>query len=410
METQIVHSTLDLPLLNRMKRICSSMSLTPFQFLMGTLRAFMFRYTNAKDMIIHMINGNRPHADVDGDLGLFADMTPVRITNEFEGSFEQILKLVRDKMAGINEHPLPFDAIVNAVQPMTQSGVFPLGQVVLNYQIHGVMPKFDCRDFTIDEFHAGDVPTACDIHLEAMEVPERGLDLSLEHFTYLYKDSDMERFLDNFITFLGAVIKDHRQPIGEIPMTGELEKKALKDLHWNKPAKSLLRDHDSLMAQIIAQANSHPTKQALLTSDGDSMSYSELYDAAARTAANLEVEGARPGAHVGLLAKPGLHEIIGILGILLCRCGYVPLDPDFAPDRLAFMADDSGSSIVLASDGSEKVINNASHSSGFSSKKVLKIADTMKYGSKKRFDGSRMEDPIYVTYTSVSDLMLLQPF
>ena len=208
--THCVHNVLKMISLNRMKRICSSMGLTPFQFIMSALRAFIFRYTDVKDMIIHIINGNRPHDDVEGDLGLFADMTPVRITSDFECSFESILKLTKDTMIRIDEHVLPLDNIVKAVQPKILPGIFPLAQVVLNYQINGVMPQFSSKDFTIDEFHGGDVPTACDIHLEAMEVAEHGLKLTVEHAVDLYKASDMERFLESFVTFLTASIIDHR--------------------------------------------------------------------------------------------------------------------------------------------------------------------------------------------------------
>ena len=141
-------------------------------------------------------------------------------------------------------------------------------------------------------------------------------------------------------------------------MAGGIEKEVLKQLRLNH-SQSLPLRYESIIAQIDANAKMNPFKEALVTSKGSKMSYSELIDAASRTASSIEAEGAKPGDHIGLLAEPGIEAIIGILGILYCRCGYVPLDPDFAPDRFTFMADDSGSNIILVSHGVHKIINGA---------------------------------------------------
>lgn len=75
------------------------------------------------------------------------------------------------------------------------------------------MPRFVSTDFEINKIVNYDIPSACEIAIEALEDPDRGMDLSLQYSTKLYADADIERFWDNFMTFLTSVTQDHMQPI-----------------------------------------------------------------------------------------------------------------------------------------------------------------------------------------------------
>lgn len=391
---------LDTKLLARMKRICASMEMTPFQYLMAAFRTFYYRYTQATDLVIHVVDGNRPHAAVARTIGFFSNVIPVRLATQFDCGFEAILKDTKAKMLKAVEHSgIPFDAIVDETHTRRVPGVFPLGQVIINYQIHGEMPKVPARDFILDGYDHEDIPTACEINLEALENHQDGLKLRLEHRLDLYSAEDMECFAENFLEFLSSTIKDHRQPVSEIAMVGGKERSLLQS--HVQPVLDNVSNSATIVEQILQQAQANGEKTAISTSDGKSMTYSELADAAQHVASSLVREGAKPDHHIGLLAYPGLFEVIGILGIVMCRCGYVPMDPSFGRERLTFMAEDSGCSIIIIDDNVESILYDNKGKATFT-QKMVPISQAMRGVNKKTYEGHEGADPFFITYTSGS--------
>lgn len=96
--------TLGLQLFNRMKRICRRVGATPFQFLLAAFRAFIYRYTEEKDLTILMIDGNRPHPDLEDVLGFFVNMVPIRCINDCDTSFDLLLEDVKKLSLEAMEH------------------------------------------------------------------------------------------------------------------------------------------------------------------------------------------------------------------------------------------------------------------------------------------------------------------
>lgn len=402
-------ATIDPRLLKRMKRVCSQMGTTPFQFLLTAFRSFLYRYTEEKDVTILMIDGNRPHPDLEDVLGFFVNMIPLRCVNDCQVSFDELLgDMKKVALEAIEHSQIPFDGIVNSVDVEQNPGHFPLGQVVLNYQMHGKMPIYSTQDFNIYDVASKDVPTACELQLEAMEDPENGLDLHIEYSTTLYDSDDMDRFLDNFLTFTTSVIKDHRQPIHEVPMCGPKEVQHLRDNYWNTSFKPNTWNGNSVMQKIFEVAKAQPRHVAIQTSDQESITYEKLVSRARRIAFSLRREGAVPGQRIGLFSRPGIDAVAGMLGILLVRCGYVPLDPDFAANRLAFMLADSECSFLLYGQGLGAAATDIALITQ-TSPQTMAIEEAASGNDKLGIlKSASPDDPFYVIYTSVSGS--LSPF
>ena len=343
--------TLGLAMLKRMKRVCAGIGVTPFQFLLAAFRSFVYRYTEEEDLTILIVDGNRPRPDLEDVLGFFANMIPVRLQSDLLGSFDQLLASVkRTSLQAIEHSKVPFDVIVDAVQVERSSKHFPLAQIVLNYQMHGQMPRFTTKDFVIDKVETTDIPTACEIALEALEDPLHGLDLRLQYSTALYADDEMERFFDNFATFMTSLIQDHRQPISEVELCGPEELENLNAKYWNTGYSKNAWDDMLVGEKILQVADRNPHALAIQTADGEQVSYTALVERAQRVAAALEQMGVVAGQIIGVLARPSSNTIVAMIGVLLARCGYLPMDPDFATERLAFMTSDSCARIILIGD------------------------------------------------------------
>ncbi|KAJ6789544.1 hypothetical protein PWT90_08813 [Aphanocladium album] len=393
--TSVHRTILDVRLLRRMKRVCSTLGLTPFHFILASFMAFFHRYTGVTDQVVLAVDGSRPHPDVADIIGLFVNMLPIRLVSDYDGTMCDIFKATKLAALEGSEHPVPFDEIVRAVGVKTEPGVFLLGQVALNYQVHGTMPNVKTDDFSVARLITEDVPTACDMSLEAIEDPQNGLRLALEHSTVLYDRVDMERFLQNFVCFTESIIKDHFQPVKEVPMSGEMEMKLIKSFWAENEPWRLDHCQNLSIGEIIRQAAAaHSERFACIDNMGTRLTYKQLIDAADGTTASLKQRGIQPGDHVGLYCDPGKHEIIGILGIVFARCAYVALDPKFAPERLNYMARDSGARVILTGHEPPTTM--------FEELELLPILEASKCKPIFQQEPSKLTDPLYVTYTSGS--------
>jgi amino acid adenylation domain-containing protein/thioester reductase-like protein len=297
---------------------------------------------------------------------------------------------------------VPFDTIVDIMNVKKTSSHMPVGQIAVNYQIHGPVPTYQTSDFTVERIDSDDIPTAADIQLEALETSDHSLDLKIEYSTALYYDVDMERFLDNFHTFLASCIKDHRQPVEEINMCGPLEVDFLKEKYWNTGAKENQWEGKSVLDVISEMARQHPQATAIKTSDCRSVSYRQLIESAESVASELLDAGVKPGDRIGLIALPGVEAVTGMLGALMTGSCYVALDTDFALDRLSFMITDAGSRVLLSGPGQDTLAADLVAKS-ITPPKVIRIEDAASVGRQLARPRQRQpDDPFYMIYTSGS--------
>lgn len=396
----VLRDTLGLAFLKRMKRVCARATVTPFQLVLAAFRAFLYRYTQEDDLTILMADGNRPSTEFDEILGFFVNTIPLRLRDSCEQAFDHFLTSVKQTTLDALAHSqVPFDAIIDGVKARSHSGHSPLGQIAINYQMYGKAPKYKTSHFEIYDVINEDIPTACDLALEITEDPATGLLLRLEYDTDLYGFSDMERFFENFTVFLKDIIMDFRQPIDEIKMCGPKEISYLKTNCWEADVTPNEWNNQSIWDRVSVVAATQPESIAIKTSDGEVITYAGLLLQTRRIAQALRVAGAKPTQLIGILSAPGVEMIATMMATISLRCGYVPLDPDFAPGRLAHMIDDSSISFLVFDD------KNGALSSSLRqiSSPVMVPLSSVTFERLEDFPLTVAEpnDPLYVIYTSV---------
>lgn len=326
-------------------------------------------------------------------------------------SFDQLFQATKTRALDAMAHSgVPFDTIVDIMNVKKTSSHMPVGQIAVNYQIHGPVPTYQTSDFVVESIESDDIPTAADLQLEALETPDHSLDLKIEFSTALYYDQDMERFLDNFHAFLASCIKDHRQPIEEINMCGPLELEVLKEKYWNTATQENQWEGQSVLDVISRMARQHPQATAIKTSDCRSVSYRQLIENAESVASELLDAGVKPGDRIGMIALPGVEAVTGMLGALMTGSCYVALDTDFALDRLSFMITDAGSKVLLVGPGQDALAADLLDKAVLPPK-VIRIEDAAAAGRTiVRPRARQPDDPFYMIYTSVSSWSLLTCF
>ncbi|PHH63847.1 hypothetical protein CDD81_5404 [Ophiocordyceps australis] len=396
-----VRTTIEANMFARMKRISAQSGATPFHFVLAAFRAFIYRYTEEKDVVLLMVDGNRPHPDTESLVGFFVNLAPVRCNDDCDVPFDQLFQATKRRALDAMAHSgVPFDTIVDIVKAQKTSSHMPLGQIAVNYQIHGPAPAYQTVDFVVDDITSSDIPTAAEMQLEAIETSQHCLDLKIEYATLLYSDADMERFVDNFGVFLTNCIRDHRQPVDEIAMCGPLEMDLLGSRYWNTQTRENQWQRRSVLDVIASQ---QPLAVAINTSDGDAMSYQELMQNASSLAAALLDAGLVPGQCIGVVALPGVEAIVAVLGILMLGACYVALDVDFAEDRLAFMVKDSRAAALVVGKEHEGLAARLAAKSVGGAPVVLRVDEACaRAGCLARQRPRQPQDPFYMIYTSGS--------
>ena len=344
----MIRSKIGMATLKRMKRICSIVNVTPFHFILAALRAIIFRYTTEEDFTLLVINGERPHPDFEDIIGFFVNIIPLLWKGSFEDSFESLLPEAKAlTMESMAHSQASFDAIVDALDLGHNPAYFPLGQIALKYQMYAKSPNYTSTDLEIRDVHVTDVPTACELQFEVLEDPKTGLGFTLDYDSYLYGAADMDRFLENFMTFIGSAVRDFRQPVEELQMCSPKETQFLRKVCWVGTESTADWMGRSLMSRWSDIVRQQPASTSIVTSDGHSITFSGLDKRARDIAHLLQASGAKSGDRVGVLSHPSIDVLASMLGVALLRCVYVHLDPSAAQGRLEYMIENTSAPLVL---------------------------------------------------------------
>jgi hypothetical protein len=246
-----------------------------------------------------------------------------------------------------------------------------------------------------------------EIALEAIRSDADGLRFCLEYCCDYYDAEDMDRFLENYTAFVSSATTDFEQPVCELAMCGETELRRLRDQFWNMKVTDNLWDSHLFFEKFFHTTEKMPDSIALETPDGDKWTYSRLKLRAQQIKSVLEQQGVTPGQLVGILCEPNPDCIAGVLGILLTRCGYVPMEPDSPVDRLTFMTNDSGVRHIIVGESCTSVATAISTNSDTSIKLIpIEMAYDCVLGAASEPLNCipSPEDPFYLIYTSVGSV------
>lgn len=205
---------------SRLKRICSHLNVTPFHFLLACVRAFILRHTRDEDFVVIVVDGGRPHGDLEDVIGCFANLLPVRFRNSNnDADFEElVLSTAGNALEVLSHSAVSFDGIADMVSshPRPRAGYLPVGQIAVNYQMYGSFARYRTADFELTTEEMTNIPNPCELSFELAEGADSVLDLRIEFSPELYEAGDMARFVDDFVAFLASLISDHRQPMAEV--------------------------------------------------------------------------------------------------------------------------------------------------------------------------------------------------
>lgn len=334
----------------RLSQLCLDTKSTPFMVLLSAYSLLLSRYSGQQDVVIGTPVANREKVELRELIGFFVNTLPLRVSIEDEQAFTQLVEHVKQNtLTGLTHKDIPFELIVDAVQPERSLGHSPLFQVL--FVMHNTPNTTrDFGELSVSPFTTVNKSAKFDLTLAFEEVAGEF------HGSFIY-DSDLfdvstvESFVSHFQTLLQACLKMPHEKLSQLPLLTEQDTSQIVS-KWNNTFRDFSGDSDGrqdcLHHCFLQQVLRTPNAIAVVTEDGE-WTYQNVYFRAITLARWLQKNGVGPDVLVGVCAERSFEMVVALYGILFAGGAYVPLDPDYPQDRLHIMLDDSGVSIVLTS-------------------------------------------------------------
>jgi amino acid adenylation domain-containing protein len=330
------------PLTEGLQKLARQEGVTLFMLLLAAFKALLYRYTGQEDISIGSPIANRNRDELKRLIGFFVNTLVLRTNLEGDPSFQELLHRVRQVALDAYAHQdLPFDKLVEAIQPVRDVSHTPLFQV--SFTLRNPPQLKEISGLTLSPVKVESCTAQFDLSL-VVELNEESAIATFEYNTDLFDETTIARMLAHWQNLLEAVVANPQAKLSELSLLSEAEKQQLL-VDWND-TETHYPQEKCIHQRFEEQVQKTPDAIALVFEDLH-LTYRELNKKANRLAQYLQSLGIKPDVIVGICMERSLEMVIGILAILKAGGAYLPLDPTYPHERLAFMMADAQVSILL---------------------------------------------------------------
>jgi amino acid adenylation domain-containing protein len=385
-ETRVISAALA----DAIRNVSAQEGVTPFMTLLAAFQALLHRYTGQDDLLIGTPVSNRNRVEIEGLIGCFVNTLALRSRLSAGSSFRDLLGQTRENvMQALAHQELPFEALVDDLQPRRDPSRTPIFQVMFIWQTAPTaiqLPGLSLKTIPVD-------PGVAMFDLTIVVHDDEGeMTVTAEYNSDLYDAATIARMLRHFETLLVKLSADPSLDAARVPLIDDAERQQLL-VDWNATALDYPRDR-TVVDLIADRAQQSPKAVAVEDADGRSLTYSELDSRANAIASRLAAAGVQRESIVALCVERSLEMAVGLLGILKAGGAYLPLDPDYPADRLQFLLDDAGVSVIVTQ-------KNLSSRLPKSNRTVVLLDEESK-AQQRKWESPKPDDAAYVIYTSGS--------
>jgi len=316
---------------------------TPFIVVLSAFKTLLYRYTEQDQIVVGSPIANRNRLEVERLMGFVANTLVLYTDLSGNPTFRELLERVRETTLGAHAHQdIPFEYLVQALQPQRDMSRSPLFQVMFNYMLSYSTPKVDLAELTLrlERLHSG--AAQFEINVDVWET-DGGLNGVVEYCTDLFHHSTITRFIKHFGSLLAEAVATPDKRLSDYGVLSKEEQQAFAG--WNDTYKPY--DLQSSYCDLFrAQVERRPQAIAVACED-EQITYDELNRQAGGLARLLCDKGAMPDVIVAVLARRGIRLLTSILGVLKTGRAYLPLDPAHPAQRHKLILQQSSTGIVL---------------------------------------------------------------
>ncbi|WKX74131.1 amino acid adenylation domain-containing protein [Streptomyces sp. XD-27] len=341
---------LDIPpeLHRRLRDMARAEGATVFMALQAALATLLTRLGAGEDIPLGSPVGARTDASLDELVGFFANTLVLRTDTSGDPAFAELLARVRTRDLAAFGHPdLPFERLVEVLNPARSLARHPLFQVLLAFQ-DSLRPELALPGLTgtvaIPHLGTARFDLAVDLtERRAADGSPDGITGVLEYSADLFEERTARRIADYLLRVLRSVADDPGQPLSRIAVLPDSERELI--LHgWNDTAREL--PVRTLPRLIEEQVRRTPDGDAVVFA-GTTVSYREVNERANRLAHHLIRLGVGPEDFVALLVPRSVEMVVALLATVKAGAAYLPVDPEYPAERVRHMFRDGAPVLAL---------------------------------------------------------------
>ncbi|WP_426220365.1 non-ribosomal peptide synthase/polyketide synthase [Pseudomonas sp. DWRC2-2] len=332
-------------LLAGLRRLAQSVGVTLPMVLLASYQALLHRYSGQEDVRVGVPIANRNRLETEGLIGFFVNTQVLKADIHGQMSVVQLLQQARQRSLEAQAHQdLPFEQLVEALQPERSMSLSPLFQVLFNHRVTSAdhhlqrLVELDVEVLSWDEGVA-----QFDLALD-VEESQATLRASLSYATDLFAPATIERMAGHWQNLLQAMVADQQQPISQLNLLGPDEQQHILQL-WNQTDAGFSAER--LVHELVADRARENPQAVAVKFDAQTLTYGELNRQANRLAHALIARGVGPEVRVAIAMPRSAEIMVAFLAVMKAGGVYVPLDIEYPRDRLLYMMQDSRAQLLL---------------------------------------------------------------
>ncbi|MFI5649474.1 amino acid adenylation domain-containing protein [Kitasatospora sp. NPDC051705] len=347
----VVRTAVPPQLVEELHRLAAAWGVSPFMLLRAGLAALLTRLGAGTDIPLGSPIAGRTDERLDDLVGMFVNTLVLRTDTSGDPGLRELAERVRAYDLAAHQHQdVPFEKLVEVLNPERSMARHPLFQVMLGFQQAGPAPAPAADPELVVTEQPVPVRTAkWDLFFQLTEQADGALALAVEYRTDLFERATARRITEAYLRLLAAALAAPAEPLSRLELLAPAEEAELLALGTHRagtPRTTLTALVDERIAaapDAVALVHAEPGRPGELRRT----TYAELDAGANRLARLLTARGARRGDLVALRLERGPAVVTALLAIARTGAAYLPIDPSHPDERVGDMLTDGGVRLLL---------------------------------------------------------------
>jgi amino acid adenylation domain-containing protein len=343
-------------LTQKLKKVAGEQGATLFMVLLAAFQTLLYRYSGQHDIAVGTPVAGRDSNETEKLIGFFINTLVLRGDLSGGPSFTELLRRTKEVTLDAYAHQdVPFEKLVEVLSPDRNLDSTPLFQVMIVLQ-NAPQSELELGGAKLQPLSIESGTAKFDLTMDLAEIagrPQDGMRCVLEYNTDLFEKPSIARMIEHFQTLLEAAASGMGRSIDELPFMREAERQQLL-VEWNDTAADGGRN--GCVHELFEEQARKTPHAAAVQYDRRQWTYEDLNHRANQLAHYLRKLGVGPEVRVGICLHRSFEMVFGLLGILKAGGTYIPLDPDYPQERLAYLIQDAETKILLIHDQTSQFI------------------------------------------------------
>ncbi|MDE1195030.1 MAG: amino acid adenylation domain-containing protein [Pseudomonas sp.] len=340
--------SLDAEFSQRIRTFAKQQGVTPFMAILSAYQVLLHRLSGQSDLRVGVPIAGRSRLEVEGLIGFFVSTQVLRAEVSAELSYREVLEQAKTTTLGAQANQdLPFEQLVEALQPQRSLSHNPLFQVAYDHQQRDFVPLSGLPGLYAEVLPLDDGSSQFDLALNTYEDADGALGGSWNYATDLFDHGSVERLHQRFVQLFAQLLEQPEAAIGDFELLDSQDRAQLALV--NDTARDWTVDEPIVHRQFERLAQLHPDREALRCGD-EVLTYRQLDQRANQLAHYLRGQGVDRESLVGVAALRSVEMVVALYAVVKAGAAYVPLDPEYPVDRLRYMLEDAGIGLLLSHD------------------------------------------------------------